>query len=127
MKDILKFINEKLRLDKNLKNTPKDPNDPDTWLVGDILAGTAGYSMQLPRFYVITKRTAKTFTVKRIAGTIISGHRNGQWEEMPDKNEIKNPSGPESKARINKWGGLQVDGHHVSLWNGKPLHGDDMD
>ena len=99
-------------------------DDPDTFEIGDILAGTAGYTMTLPRFYKIIKRTNKQFTCVRLKGKIVSGHRNGQWEEIPT-DEYYNDT--EYTCRINKWGSIKIDGHTVTVWNGKPLYGDDMD
>lgn len=125
MKLINNYINEKLVLNKTTKIIKSDPNNPDTWKVGDILAGTAGYSMRLPEFYKIVKRTAKSFTVQQMKGKIVSGHRNGQWEEIADEDAPlieKTYTG-----RIRKYGGVQVNGVNVHLWDGKPLYGDDMD
>lgn len=126
MKNIYNFIYEKLRLGKDtVPGKEKDPYDSSTWDVGDILAGTVGYSMVLPRFYKIIKRTAKSFTVQRMESKIVSGHRNGQWEEVADE---KAPlKGVPTNARIRKSGSVVVNDCYVHLWNGEPLHGDDMD
>lgn len=127
MKNLKDIITEKLKLDKNIKITKKDPEDPFTWDVGDIVCCIAGYSMCLPRFYQITKKTPKMLVVKRMSGKIISGSRNGQWEEIADE---KAPLGDEYKGRIMQRGNykyVRIDGHSVHLWDGKPLHGDDMD
>lgn len=128
MKNFNEYINEKLVIGKGIihKDQPKkDLNDPSFWKIGDILAGTAGYSMILPRFYKIIKRTAKSFTVQRMEGKIVSGHRNGQWEEVADENAPL--SGKLLTGRIRKYGGVVIDDVHVHLWDGKPLYGDDMD
>lgn len=125
MQSILNYILEKLVINKDSKSINKDPNDPSTWTVGDILAGTSGWSMCLPHFYKIIKRTAKSFTVQRMKGKIVSGHRNGQWEEVADENAPL--VGKLLTGRVRKYGGVSIDGCHVHLWNGKPLHGDDMD
>lgn len=129
MKNLIDYIYEKLDVKnidaKNLKE--KDPYDPRTWEVDDIVCCTVGYSMSLPRFYKITRKTPKGIVVKKMAGKIISGSRNGQWEEIADENA---PLGDEFKGRIIQKGSyihVNIDGHSVHLWNGKPLHGDDMD
>ena len=111
---------------KDAKYLEKDPNDPSTWEVGDILSGTFGYSMILPRFYKIIKRTAKSFTVVRLEGKIVSGHRNGQWEEIAT-DDLYDENEPPITARINKHGTVHVKDVYVTLWDGKPIYGDDMD
>ena len=128
MKQINNYIIEKLILNKSIKSAEKsDPENPATWKVGDILCGTWGYSMTLPAWYKIIKRTAKMFTVKQIPGKIIKGSRNGQWEEIADTTAPL--KGEEIKARVKKYGGVKIDDKvYVHLWDGKtPLHGDDMD
>lgn len=105
----------------------KNAEDATTWEVGDILAGSSGYNMVLPRFYKITKKTASQFTCIRLAGKIVDGSRNGQWHEIATDEPYEYDHGKEYKCRINKWGRVRVDDVLVSLWNGKPLYGDDMD
>ena len=125
MKQISNFILEKLKIDKNTKLKNSDPNDPSTWRVGDILAGTFGATMCLPEFFKILRRTAKSFIIQRMTGKIVSGHKNGQWEEIAD---IDAPLiGKEITVRINKYGYVKLDGHIIYLWDGKPLYGDDQD
>ena len=116
-------IVERLHINKDTKEIK--PDDPSQWEVGDILAGTFGYTISCPVFYKIIKRTAKQFTVARIPGKIISGHRNGQWKEIAD--EKATPEKETIKARINKNGNVIVDSVYVRLWDGTPLQGDDMD
>jgi len=126
MKNFNLYIIEKLnKINKDSKVIEQDPKDPYTWLEGDVLAGNAGYSMQLPRFYIITKKLPHSLQVTRIKGKIISGHRNGQWEEVPDEPYTK--IGDPITARIKKSGYIKADGIYVHLWDGKPLYGDDMD
>lgn len=102
----------------------KSVDDPDTWEIGDILAGTAGYSMTLPRFFKIIKKTYKQFTCVRLRGKIVSGHRNGQWEEVATDEQYGDE---QYVARIGKRGSLKIDNTYVRLWDGEPLYGDDMD
>ena len=126
MKKLYNFICEKLLISKDTqKQVDKKADDPSTWDVGDILAGTAGYSMQLPRFYKITKITPKMVTAVRIHGKIVSGHRNGQWEEVADENS--KPIGEPCRGKVRPSGSVKLDGTYLHLWNGKPLSGDDMD
>ena len=135
-------------MNKNIKNLLENifnddifkPNDinqdiqdigdhPNTWDVGDILCGTYNYSMIIPYFYKIIKRTNKSFTVVRLSEKVVSGHYNGQYTVIPDKskteNDIKNNRW--MHVRINKWNRVHVQDVYVTLWDGKPLHGDDMD
>lgn len=128
MKNLVKYINEKLVISKKLKEyQQRDPNDASSYAVGDILCGSYGYSMTLPMFYKIIKATAKTYTCIRIPGKIVSGHRNGQWEEIPDESQIDKYKDNPVRARINKHNRLVIDRIYLQLWDGKPLHGDDMD
>ena len=129
MVNLKEYIFERLKLTKDTVITKSDPKDPSTWQEGDILCGTWGYSMVIPEWYQIVKRTAKQLTLQEIPEKIVSGHYNGQWESMPDLEKAKQKPGKEIKARINKWNSVTVDGKvYVHLWDGKtPLHGDDMD
>lgn len=127
MKNLVTVLLEKLRIGKSINVTEVDPDDPTTWAVGDIVCCTIGWSMSLPQFYKITRTTPKGIVVKQMRGKIVSGHRNGQWEEIADEN---GPLGEEFKGRIMQRGSgksVKIDGHQVRLWNGKPLYGDDMD
>lgn len=103
----------------------QDPENPNIWQVGDILCGIYGWSMSLPHWFKIIKRSNKQFTCIRLKGKIVSGHKNGQWQEIATDEPYDNK---EYKARINKWGYVKIDDVMVHLWDGKtPLHGDDMD
>lgn len=127
MKNLYHYIIEKFVINKNTKVSSTTKEDPHNWEIGDIVCCIAGYSMCLPRFYKITRKTPKGIVVKRMGGKIVSGHRNGQWEEIADENA---PLGEEFKGRITQRGtyiAVKIDGNSVHYWNGKPLHGDDMD
>ena len=128
MKSLKDIILEKILISKDTTIQDKKPDDPTTWDVGDILSGSFGYSITIPVFYEIIKRTNKSFTVVKRTGKIISGSRNGQWEEIVDDSKRnKDLQGKTYTGRINKWGGVKIDNTHVHLWNGKPVWGDDMD
>lgn len=109
---------------KQLDSKERKNDDPETFEIGDILAGSFCGTMTLPRFFKIIKRTAKQFTCIRLKGKIVSGHKNGQWEEVPTDEPY---SDKEYTGRIRKWGGLKIDDVSVRIWDGKPLHGDDQD
>lgn len=123
---ITEYLNVKdIKKDVPIEKQEKKSDDPSTWEVGDIICGTAGYSMVLPRWFKIIKRTNKQFTCVRLKGKVVSGHKNGQWQEIPTDEEYDNE---EYKGRINKWGRLKIDDTSMHLWDGKtPLHGDDQD
>lgn len=129
MKSISKFVIEKLIINKDTKNIKRETNDPTTWQIGDILCGTWGYSMTLPEWYQIVKKTPKGFGVVELSSKIIKGSRNGQWEEIPDESKReKDLQGKVINCRIKKYGGLKIENTWVHLWDGEtPLHGDDMD
>lgn len=129
MINIKDFIFEKLKLNKDIEiGADKKEDDPTTWDVGDILSGTFGYNMVIPAFFKVIKKTAKQFTVVKLSKKLASGHYNGSFEEVPDESKLdqdlkRNPI----RARINKRNHLVIDNIYVSLWDGKPVHGDDMD
>ena len=129
MKHIIEYLFEKLKINKDTQYN-SDPEDPSTWKPGDILSGTFGYSMTLPIFYYIVKRTTSQFTLVKMSKKIVSGHHNGSFEEVPDESKLqKDLKGQEIRARLPKNHGsyLKVDGHYMHLWDGEPVWGNDMD
>ena len=105
-----------------------DKKDPNNWEVGDVLYGTAGFTMTLPRFYKIVKKTNKTFTVRRLEGKIVSGHHNGQWQEVATDKFYDGAK--DETCRVNKWGYVRLGGKYgfsLSYYDGHPVYGDDMD
>ena len=129
MINIKDFIFEKLKLNKDIEiGADKKEDDPTTWDVGDILSGTFGYSMTIPVFFKVIKKTAKQFTVVKLSKKLASGHYNGSFEEVPDESKLdQDLKRNQIRARINKRNHLVIDDVYVSLWDGKPVHGDDMD
>ena len=126
MKTLNNYLNEALiKKDTKLGEAkPKDPGDPSTWQVGDILCGVWSYSMTIPYFYKILKRTSKSFTLAELDKKLSSGHYNGMYEEIPDEKKIV---GKPQNVRINKWGSVKVGRVSLSLWDGKPVSGCDLD
>ena len=128
MKNIIEYITEKLKLNNQSElndTSEEDLNDPSKWKQGDILCGIWSYTMVIPYFYKILKRTPKSFTIVELKKKLSSGHYNGQFTVVPEE-----PHKTEDKpvtARINKWGGVSVKNVTLHKWDGKPLHGDDMD
>ena len=128
MKTIDNYINEKLVLNKQSQVTKEkvNPNDPANFKVGDILCGTWGYNMVIPAFYKIIKKTNKTFVLKELKEKLVSGHYNGNFEVVAtDKFE----NDKEIKVRPNKINRLVITNKRLSLslWDGEPIWGNDMD
>lgn len=124
MNNLSDYILEKLSINKDTEVREKT-DDPSTWSEGDILVTIGGYNMILVDFYKIIKATGKSFKVKELKKKNVSG--NGwQGECVAIENEFE-PNAKEITCRITKWGGLKIDDHHASLWNGKPVHYDHMD
>ena len=133
MKSIIYFLNEALiKKDTKLdKNSYKKADDPNTWTVGDTLYGVSHYSMTLPYFYKVIKKTAKTFTLVELTAKLASGHYNGYFSEVPDDSKLeKDLKGEQIRARINKYNNLVVGKSskiYLKLWNGEPVEGCDLD
>ena len=133
MKSIIYFLNEALiKKDTKLdKNSYKKADDPNTWTVGDTLYGVSHYSMTLPYFYKVIKKTAKTFTLVELTAKLASGHYNGYFSEVPDESKLeKDLKGEQIRARINKYNNLVVGKSskiYLKLWNGEPVEGCDLD
>ena len=124
--DMKKVKDKRYMLDGciKIKDREKTNDDPTTWEVGDIICGTAGATMSLPRFFKIIKKTNLKFTCIRLKGKLVSGSHNGQWQEVASEEQYDNR---EYTGVANKFGSLKIDDTYMSLWNGKPLYGDDQD
>ena len=120
------YILEKFKINSsNINAKEEDLSDPTGWKEGDILSGTFGYNMTIPIFYKIIKRTAKSFTLQKLAKKLVSGHYNGSFEEIPDEN--KEAKSKPINARINKYNHVMADRVFLHKWDGKPVWGNDMD
>lgn len=124
MKEINTFVNEALlsRKKNEVISKEKDINDLDTLEVGDIVCGTYGHIVSLPRFYKITKRKYNDFSVIRLKGKVIEGERNKErWKEIAT-DEIF--SDKELKGKLKKDGELIINGDvSVKFYDGKPVSG----
>ena len=102
--------------------------------VGDILAGTWGYSMTIPCFYKVTKITPTGCKVVQLAKYMCrstDGGYNQQGYELPLKT-LKERDAKEQLARfIEKWGeykiGSKYDARHIRPWDGQPIYADYCD
>lgn len=95
--------------------------------VGDILAGTWGYSMTIPAFFKVVKVTAKRLRLEEYDGRMISSDGYGQrGYEVPDFTRCKG----EKVGRIeddyvvvgSKWDTILL-----KRWDGRPVWADYMD
>ena len=130
MKQLKEYIIEKFKISSKNISKQSDPEDPSTWDVSDILAGTFGYSMTLPVFYEVVKRTPSQFTLVKLSKKVVSGHHNGSFEEIPDESKrAQDLKGNQIRARLSKNTShyLKVDSAYVRLWDGKPVWGNDLD
>ena len=104
--------------------------------VGDILAGTWGYSMVIPCFYKVTKVTptgCKVVQLKSVMVRSTDGGYNQQGYEMPTK-ENESRDGKEVLARyIEKYGEYKVGSsrdytaRYIKKWDGQPIWADYCD
>lgn len=89
------------------------------WKVGDILDATFRYSMAIPAFYIVVKRTKSTIWAEEIGKTIHSADRWGQSGTMvPDPNKR---TGNIEMHRISKYGTARFNESWTRLWDGKPV------
>ena len=124
MRIISKYINEALlsKDNKTAISKEKDPRDPNTWEVGDVLFGIYGKIVALPRFYKIVKIKRDELTVVRLKGEIVEGHRNGNWKEVATEEIFSNQ---ELKGKIRKNDDVVINGIQVLFYDGSPIKGFD--
>lgn len=128
MKNIFNFITEKLVINKSSKAKNKNPEDPSTWEVNDILSGTWGYNMIIPEFYKIVKKTPAGFSLIQLSKKLADGHYNGRFAEVPDDSKLESDMKQKPKScRIRRGKYIKCDNCYLHLWNGEPVWGDDMD
>ena len=92
---------------------------------GDIVSGTWGYSMTIPEFAVVTRRTAKTVWFKKI--------RKNRVPYMGNETPILPPvvdDAKERRAKIRNWSdGERFDFGHAFMgkWSGNGVYANYMD
>jgi len=100
--------------------------------VGDILAGTLGYSMVIPCFYVVTKVTAKGIKMYEVEKNI-TGQQGYETPAEPIRPRYGELVPNEVFAKPCKdWDGHwktggRYDHRYVSKWDGQPVWADYMD
>ena len=125
----------------------EDPDYENPFEVGDILFGDVGYSMSIPEWWQVIKKTDKSVTCRRLATDIVEHDGYGQrGTEVPIRGVFDKrggtvngkPSDAPVTMRVKKWSGQVAGwhkegkdqyyaslggsryGHIFSLWDGKP-------
>lgn len=126
MRTLFEYLDTKIKYDKFLAE--REPDNPKTWKVGDIVYGLWGYSISRPRFYKIDRITPKTLFLTRIKGKVVEGAYNGQYKEIPTDQLDKDC--PQARATISKSGRAVITKEmymHLYLWTGEPIDGNGLD
>lgn len=119
MQNIIKYLTEKLKINKDTKINSKIKDDPSCWEIDDIIC-FYGFHIE---FYKIIKRTAKQFELHNIPVKLISGYFNSaKYECIPD---INKESKEITKGKITKDNLLMIDGRkkYAELWDGNTVEG----
>ena len=117
MKQLGKYIIEKLHIDKDVDPSKRNPYDANAFIEGDILVAVYQFNSRHVHFFKIKGFTGKA-TVKLIEleKERVSGDwQNGSCIPIPDKEK-----GEIIKARINNKGRLKYNDYSIYIWNGKP-------
>lgn len=126
MKEIRKFLIEKLVINKDTIEKKPKRNDPLQWKVGDIVVATYHYSMTLVDFYEIIKATGKSFTFRKLKDKVVSGNSmQGTCVALPGEYDDREEK--DVTARINKYGSVKIRDYYCSWWDGTPEHFDHLD
>ena len=129
MKTIYDFLFEKLVItNDSTSKKAREPEDPSTWQVNDVLSGTWGYNMTIPEFYKIVKKTPAGFSLILLTKKLVGVHYNGSFEEAPDDSKLTQDMKQKPKScRIRRGKYVKCDNCYLHLWNGEPVWGNDMD
>lgn len=101
--------------------------------VGDILAGTWGYSMVIPIFYEVTKVTDKRLKLVELEKRMVSHDGYGQRGYEVPVLATRDLDAREVIARPSKYGkgewvvGGKYDRQYIEKWNGRPVWADYCD
>ena len=131
MIDLYEYIQEGLKVNSKSKFTSqKDKSNPYNWEIGDVIYCVYSYTMTLPYFFKIVKKTPKGFGIVELSQKIVSGHRNGSFEVIPDDSKLSEDlKGKVKTCRIGKNDTVKFGYDRLTMyyWDGKPVWGDDMD
>lgn len=135
-------------IEKKPRHTGTEDSDYENpFEIGDILFGDVGYSMSIPEWWQVIKKTDKSVTCRRLATDIVEHDGYGQrGTEVPIRGVFDKrggtvngkPSDAPVTMRVKKWTGQVAGwrgegkdqyyaslggsryGHIFSLWDGKP-------
>lgn len=103
---------------------------PHELAVGDIVYMNSGYSMVLPTFGIVTKRTPCTYVIEELP-TVHFGmdQYNQQGMELPvlDRGTVSRGGRRTRSNRFSKSGNIQWNGRYATYWDGKAHWFDTMD
>lgn len=106
----------------------KSPKDIE---VGDIIYANFGYTMTLPVFGRVIKRTPCTYVIEELPSKEFGSDRYGQQGlALPVLDGSSRPAHANRRLRANRFtksGNLSWDGHYATLWDGKARWYDYMD
>ena len=97
---------------------------------GTVLVANHGYTMILPVFYRVVRRTAKTMWVAEIKSIDCPDDGHGftgySYADLSDDSWMTAPKSACSSARLNGRY-LKVDGHYAKVWDGNRCRFDHLD
>lgn len=106
----------------------KSPKDIE---VGDIIYANFGYTMTLPVFGRVIKRTPCTYVIEELPSKEFGRDRYGQHGlALPVLDGSSRPAHANRRLRANRFtksGNLSWDGHYATFWDGKARWYDYMD
>lgn len=106
----------------------KSPKDIE---VGDIIYANFGYTMTLPVFGRVIKRTPCTYVIEELPSKEFGRDRYGQQGlALPVLDGSSRPTHANRRLRANRFtksGNLSWDGHYATFWDGKASWYDYMD
>lgn len=98
--------------------------------VGTVLVSNIGYSMILPVFYRVVRRTAKTMWVKRIRSIDVNDDGHGftgySYADLSDDSWMRAGKSEYISSRLNG-SYLHVNNHLANVWDGSRRRFDHLD
>lgn len=103
-------------------------NYGDGFDVGDVVTYDAGWSMTLPHFAFVMRRTPKMIETIDLPTVVTSSDVYGQIGSKRPVGVIDlSQDYPTKRSRMRKGGGFSIDGHWTHPWDGGDRHYDYMD
>ena len=100
---------------------------------GDILSGTWGYGITIPRWAIVEKVTPKTVVVTELEKQMVQDTDGGYRQmgyEMPVKPFVRKGKPLRRAKRSDNYWGEYIEWNQYSMlskWDGKPIHANYMD